>query len=259
MGGRVSAGSNAVFSAFLSAGLALVVILLALGIALVAYQRRFLAMHRAYADGLLRAHEEERAYVAREVHDDALQRIMILLHELDDWAVQAGPAAAVAERVTGFRAELEDLSAMLRRLAHRLHPDFLAQEGLVPMLERLASEVDRAAGLSVAVRHAGELRTALTADQSLVVYRIAQEALSNVVRHAGVATAVLDVASRDHTIELTVHDDGGGFDAATLPRRGLGLISMTERARAAGGTLSVESQPGGGTRVHLILPLGAAG
>ena len=104
----MQAGSNTVVWIFLSAGLALAVILLFFGVALVLYQRRFVGMHRAYADGLLNAQEQERAWVAREVHDDALQRIMMLLHELDALSEENGSAPAVPERLSGFRAELED-------------------------------------------------------------------------------------------------------------------------------------------------------
>jgi signal transduction histidine kinase len=252
----VSAPSSAVAWAFLSASLALVVILVALGIALVIYQRRFVAMHRTYADGLLAAQETERAWVAREVHDDALQRIMILLHELDALAVLAAGSLGLTERIEAFRAELEDLSAALRQMAYRLHPSFHEQEGLVPMLERLASEIEHSAGLRIDVRAPEQAPPPLTAEQSLVVYRVAQEALNNVLRHSGSTWALVAVQTEDHTLDLRVEDYGTGFDTARPPREGLGLISMTERARAAGGILSVESHPGGGTRVHLRLPAG---
>jgi two-component system, chemotaxis family, CheB/CheR fusion protein len=231
---------------FLSAGLALAVILVAFGAALVIYQRRFLAMHRSYSDGLLQAQEQERAAVAREVHDDALQRVMILMHELDDWSGEhALPAAPTPQRFQGLRSELEDLSASLRQMAYRLHPSFVTEEGIVPMLERLAAEVDRSLASP----------PPLTSDQCLAVFRIAQEALSNVVRHAGKTRAIVRVTAEDHTLELTVEDYGAGFDLAGPRRRGLGLVSMAERARAIGGTLSVDSHPGGGTRVLLRLPV----
>ena len=100
----MSAGSNAVLYAFLSAGAALIVILVGLGIVLVGYQRRFVAMHRAHAEGLLKAQETERAWVAREVHDDALQRIMLLQHALDDWSGARERPAPESERVAALRS-----------------------------------------------------------------------------------------------------------------------------------------------------------
>ncbi len=249
-------GSNAVAWAFLSACVALIAILVALGVALVVYQRRFVSLHRKYADGLIEAQEEERAWVAREVHDDALQRILVLIHELDGWAEGAVPATP--ERVQALRSELEDLSASLRQMAYRLHPAFHDQGGLVPMIHRLAGDMLHAGGLKVDVRSVAEAMPGLSAEQSLVVYRIVQEALNNVVRHAGSAWAVIEIGCRDNVIELRVEDYGAGFDATRPPRRGLGLTSMAERARAAGGSLSVESNPGGGTRVQLLLPAHAS-
>ena len=240
---------------FVSAGLALAIILLSLGAALAIYQRRFLAMHRTYADGLLVAQEQERAAVAREVHDDALQRIMILLHELDEWPAH-GAASPPNGRVAALRGELEDLSAVLRQMAYRLHPSFHQEEGIAAMLERLAAGVDRG-GVQVELRDRLVAPPPLTADQSLVVYRIAQEALGNVVRHAGPTRALIEVAQQNGSLELTVEDYGTGFDTTAPRRQGLGLTSMAERARSLGGHLSVESHRGGGTRVTLQLPLHA--
>lgn len=255
MGHRVSASTGAVAWVFISAGLALAVILLALGVALVVYQRRFVTLHRSYADGLLNAQEQERAAVAREVHDDALQRILILMQDLDEWSTQPDKSAPVPQRVGALRADLEDLSATLRQMAYRLHPSFHQEEGIVAMLERLAADVDRG-GVHVELRDRLTAAPVLTAEQSLAVYRIAQEALSNVVRHAGPTRAVIQVAAQDHALELTVEDYGAGFNAGAPRREGLGLTSMAERARVLGGALSVESHPGGGTRVRLRLPVG---
>ncbi|MFI4978485.1 MAG: sensor histidine kinase [Solirubrobacterales bacterium] len=235
--------------------MALAVILLALGAALVIYQRRFVTLHRSYADGLLNAQEQERAAVAREVHDDALQRILILMQDLDEWSTKPEKSAPVPQRVGALRADLEDLSATLRQMAYRLHPSFHQEEGIVSMLQRLASDVDRG-GVQIEVRDKLAQQPSLSADQSLAVYRIAQEALSNVVRHAGPTRAVIEVAAEDHALELTVEDYGAGFDSAAPRRSGLGLTSMAERARVLGGALSVESHPGGGTRVRLRLPVG---
>jgi len=254
----VSADSVTLVWLFLSAGLGLVVILLALGVALVVYQRRFLAMHRTYADGLLNAQETERAWVAREVHDDALQRIMLIQHEIDGWSEL--PDLTIQQRdkrLGALRGELEELSTMLRRMAYRLHPVFIEQEGIAALLGRLAADMDHAGGLHVEVHDRLTADVHLTAEQSLAVYRIAQEALTNVVKHARTPRAAIDVWGADHTLEMQVEDFGVGFVANGDRPRGLGLTSMAERARSAGGMLSVESYPDGGTRVHLCLPVGA--
>ncbi len=237
------------------------VLVLAFGVALAVYQRRFLRMHREYADRLVRAHEEERAWVAREVHDDALQRIAIVLHELDDCADRAGDNSnGLRRQVIALRAELEDLSVVLRQLAHRMHPVFVEQEGVGPSLKRLAGELGRTAMVRIEVVDESPGAPGLTRDQALVVYRIAQEALANLVRHARAATARVRVRADNGTLELRVEDQGCGFDVEAGRRAGgLGLTSMTERARAAGGTLTIESQAGAGTSVYLRLPLAGSG
>ncbi len=244
--------ANTVAWAFIGAGSALVVILVALGISLVVYQRRFVAMHRAYSDGLLSAQEEERASVAREVHDDALQRIKLMIQEVDDWEGANGHGPSIGQRSQALRGELEDLSASLRQMAYRLHPSFLRQEGIVPMLQRLAVELSQA-GLNVEVHASGE-EPVLGEEHSLAAYRITQEALNNVMKHAASSTAVVSLTCNNGVLDLIVEDYGAGFDTLRVKRSGLGLTSMSERARSAGGMLSIESHPGGGTRVHLRLP-----
>lgn len=215
-------------------------------------------MHRAYADGLLKAHEEDRAWIAREVHDDALQRIVLLLHELDDLSAKQRPADPdVPVRAAGLRAELEDLALVLRRMAYRLHPSFVDHQGVEPALRRLTSELSRTVGLNVDVTAEWQFPPELTEDQALVIYRVAQEALMNAARHSGARRARVILNAPRGIVELRVEDQGAGFDVEPARRAGgLGLISMSERARVAGGSLSITSQPGGGTVIQLRLPLG---
>lgn len=234
--------------------LALVVILTAFASALIVYQRRFLRAHRTFADNLLAAHEEERAWVAREVHDDALQRVAMLVHELDEW-----PASAVAntqERLAALREEIEDLGVMLRRVAHRMHPALIDHAGLVPALQALAVDVSRASGVRVDVSEETNSHGVVPSrDHALLIYRIAQEALRNVSKHAGVTHCQMHIALSTDQIELRVQDEGKGFVADDNARvRGLGLISMAERARLADGRLDIWSRPGAGTRVSAVIP-----
>jgi two-component system, chemotaxis family, CheB/CheR fusion protein len=242
------------------ATLTLVVILTAFAAALIIYQRRFLQMHRTFADNLLAAHEEERAWVAREVHDDALQRVAMLVHELDEWPAASAPSSAtnaVSDRIAALREEIEDLGVMLRRVAHRMHPALIDHAGLVPALKALAMDVTRASGIRVEVTDDSQTDgTAPPAgDRSLLVYRIAQEALRNVVKHAGVSQCDMLVALSAASIELRVTDRGKGFVADDSAKgRGLGLISMAERARLADGRLEVWSRPGDGTTVRALIP-----
>ena len=239
------------------AALTLAVILTAFAAALIIYQRRFLQMHRTFADNLLAAHEEERAWVAREVHDDALQRVAMLVHELDEWPNGATPTVATSERVAALREEIEDLGVMLRRVAHRMHPALIDHAGLVPALHALAVDVTRASGIRVEVTDETQADGASppSTEHSLLVYRIAQEALRNVVKHASVPQCNMYIAVSHASIELRVTDQGKGFVADDSARgKGLGLISMAERARLADGRLEVVSRPGGGTGVRALIP-----
>lgn len=234
--------------------LALLVILTAFASALIIYQRRFLRVHRTFADNLLAAHEEERAWVAREVHDDALQRVAMLVHELDEWPSTV--SANAQERLSALREEIEDLGVMLRRVAHRMHPALIDHAGLVPALQALAVDVSRASGVRVDVtEHSTDDGAAPSRDHALLVYRIAQEALRNVVKHASVTHCRMSIAVAGASIELRVIDEGKGFVADDSARgRGLGLISMAERARLADGRLEIWSRPGTGTTVHAFIP-----
>ena len=243
------------WSLFVAAALSVAIVLAAFVTAVVISQRRRLAVERAQTQRLLAAQEEERSRVARELHDDALQRVVLLRRELEDVAPLVSPEAA--HRLAGVSAELEDLGTVLRTAAHQLHPSAVEKAGLVRALGALAAEYGRA--------HALEVRLDLPAADLVVspgvgvaAYRIAQEALRNVVRHAGVSEADLTLAVSDRLLSLRIADAGRGFDAAVArPDAGLGLIAMRQRAEALGGTLAVAARPGGGTVVTADFP-GAA-
>ena len=232
-------------------------IVVALGAALVTYQRRFLALHREYARKLIAAHEEERAYVAREVHDDALQRVAMLQHDVDEWLEGRIEPGRERARPAALQHELADLGVMLRRVAHRLHPAIIDQGGLLPALSQLADDTARLSGIDVAARLPPNLTDrVLDRERSLILFRIAQEALRNVTRHAAATRAEVGVDVTPTSLVLTIADDGRGFDSGDARRAsGLGLVSMAERARLADGEYSLVSRPGGGTTVRVTVPL----
>lgn len=218
-------------------------------------QRRLVALHRGYAQRLLAAHEEERARVAREVHDDAVQRLALLHHELEAFDAETSLPAPQRRRFGGILGEVQDLSASLRQLAHRLHPALIEQAGLVPALAQLAEEMGRGFGLAVHL-DLGSSAPALSPEGALVLYRVAQEALRNVAQHAEVAEATVALRATDAEVRLVVADRGRGFDREGRGRLpGLGLIGMNERAQLLGGGATVESRPGEGTTVTVRLPL----
>ncbi|MGQ0639290.1 MAG: sensor histidine kinase [Gemmatimonadaceae bacterium] len=247
---------------YIASALALGVILFALGAALVFYQRRIVALHREHAKRLLAAQEDERAWVARELHDDALQRVALLQHELDDWTGEHAIAGEHAiphdrhlHRITALREELSDLGVMLRKVAHRLHPSIIEHAGLVTALHALATDIRSSSGFDVRVDTSAAPNVALLQDNSLILYRIAQEALRNAEKHGGTKHAQITLAQRNGAVVMTVADQGRGFDTTQQDRaHSLGLVSMTERARYAGGRIDIESQPGVGTVVRVEVP-----
>jgi two-component system sensor histidine kinase UhpB len=245
-----------VWTLFLAAGLSVAITLGAFVTALVISQRRRIALERAHSQRLLAAQEEERSRVARELHDDALQRLAVIRHELEQVALLVGPDAV--HRIGGVSGELEDLGTVLRTAAHHLHPSVVEKAGLVRALGALADEFGRTAGLDVHLAlPPADVRVARGV--GIAAYRIAQEALRNVVRHAGVKRADLALEVRDGTLTLSIADAGKGFAAgAARPEDGLGLIAMRQRAVTAGGRLAVTPRPGGGTVVTATLPGGAA-
>jgi two-component system sensor histidine kinase UhpB len=234
------------------------VLVTALAVAMIIAQRRLVALHRAYTRRLLAAHEEERAWVAREVHDDAVQRLAVLQHELHALETPDAPLTpAQRHHLEGIAGEVDDLSVSLRQLAHRLHPAAIEQVGLVPALQQLASEMSRAAGLTIDVRLPPD-GPRLPADRTLALFRIAQEALANAIRHAQASRLSLAVEATAEGLELRIEDDGQGFDPAAMGRTsGMGLVGIRERARLAGGRVTIRSRPGFGTLVAVRVPAGA--
>jgi len=248
--------ADALWLGFLAAVLAVAVLVGALAVAMIIAQRRMAALHRAYAHALLTAQEEERGRVAREVHDDAVQRLAVLRHELRLFeALDADLSAAQRHHLTGIAGEIDDLTETLRQIAHQLHPAVIEQAGLVPALHQLASEVSRTSRLPVTTQLPAD-GPRLPRDLALALYRITQEALHNAVRHAQARAASVELRVEAGHLVLVITDDGHGFDP-TVAADGVGLISIRERARLVHGHAAVRSRPGGGTTVTVGVPLDA--
>jgi two-component system sensor histidine kinase UhpB len=249
----VSPNPLTLFSLFVAGALSVAIVLAAFIVALVISQRRRLAEERVHAQRVLAAQEEERARVARELHDDALQRIAMIRHELGEAAQQANPE--MAHRIDGVSGELQDLGVVLRTAAHQLHPSVVEKAGLGHALVALAEEFGHTAGLTVHVTVPTSLAP-LPPPLALAGYRIAQEALRNIIKHAGVLEAELSLEVAGEAVTIRIADAGKGFDiVGQRPEDGLGLIAMRQRAVGAGGKFVLAPRPGGGTVVTAILPL----
>lgn len=199
----------------------------------------------------LAAQERERRRVARELHDEIGQNLTaITLHaERSATDEAADPAAELRRVAEDIRYTLDEV----RRVARELRPEALDDLGLVNALITLCARVGES-GLQVERRLSGGL-PALDAETELVVYRIAQESLTNAVRHARAERVELVLAADAETVSLVVRDDGAGLPSR-VPRDASGIAGMRERALLVGGSLTVSSEPGKGTEVRLEMPIG---
>lgn len=201
---------------------------------------------------LLEAQEAERRRIARELHDDTCQSLALLAVEADLLAAAAdSPAARGQARELASR--LKEVASAVHDQSRRLHPAKLEHLGLVAAVRGLCQEYTRAHGLEVKFTHHG-LPDRLRPDAELCLYRIAQEALGNVVRHSGAADAAVELFGAAGEVRLRVADGGRGFDPAA-PGGRLGLASMRERAILVGGQIVIQSAPGGGTRIEVRVPV----
>lgn len=202
---------------------------------------------------LIRAHEDERALLARELHDDVTQRLAVLAIDVGR-AELAAPHGPQAEVMHAVRDELVRLSEDIHSLAYQLHPSVLEELGLV---EALRAEIERRGRQGrLAVTMDLETVPAVAGKEAeLCLFRVAQEALNNVGRHSGTAAASVTLRKADGGLLLAVRDGGAGFDpAGPKPGPSLGLMSMRERVRLVNGTLDIESAPGQGTTLVAWVP-----
>jgi signal transduction histidine kinase len=213
---------------------------------------------RYLANQVIQAGDRERASLARELHDSTAQTLAALLLEL---SVLAGQNADpnLGERITRVRAIVSDVLDEVRMLAHTVHPRVLDDLGLVAALQLLAREsVQRS---NVMVTYAGPAKVdPLEAASASALYRIAQEAVGNAIRHARAHAVAIRLSEDASGIELEIRDDGIGFvpDEVEQRRSGMGLFTMRERAALVGGRMSLRSTNGKGTRVIAQVPRVAA-
>ena len=223
--------------------------------------RRRLAEEEAHdlSGRLIHAQEAARTRLARELHDDLSQSLALLSVELEMFG-QRPPAESgqISGRMREFSAQVKRLSSEVHRLSHELHPTKLEQLGLVAAMRGFCKEFAVAHEMAIEFADRSVPR-AVPEDKALCLYRIAQEALHNVVKHSGATEARVELATEGSELRLAVTDDGVGFDPEAMSANGsLGLVSMGERVRFVHGRLSIESHSGKGTTVEVRVPIAAA-
>ena len=212
-----------------------------------------------FADGPASAREDERRRLARDLHDGPAQTLAAALFGVDlaVGALDRAPATA-REELLAARALVRDALDDVRALMAGLRPRLLEERGLVVALNALAA-MPPLWGTEVSVETQGiGAEERLPAEVELALFRIAQEAVSNARRHGAASHAQVSLTVKRGVAELRVVDDGRGFlcePGIALPAGGEGLPGMHERAELLGGTLRVESAPGAGTRIAVMLPL----
>ena len=207
---------------------------------------------------LLQAEEEERRRLSRELHDEAGQHLTALSLGLQALSDIAAAGSEVDRRATHLRELASTLGRELHAMAVRLRPKALDDFGLEAALAAHAEEWSRQSGIRIDV-HARPDAERLPAATESAIYRVVQEALTNIARHSGATHASIVLERRDGKVVAVVEDDGRGFDprieARTSDAPGLGLLGVRERVALLGGTVAVESAPGSGTSLYVRIPI----
>jgi signal transduction histidine kinase len=213
---------------------------------------------RGYISAITMGQEEERNRLARELHDDTLQS-MIALNQRVQLAQLSAEQGAGQNGLEEIQSLAEQTIQNLRRLTRALRPIYLEDLGLVAALEMLARQTQQASGIAITFERIGtEVR--LSPPVELALYRIGQEALNNVVRHAQATQAALQIRFSPDAVTLEVSDNGVGFEvpespAEFAPGGHFGLLGMYERTEMIGAKLNIRSSPGKGSRVVVTLPI----
>ena len=211
---------------------------------------------REISGRLIRAQEEERGRIARELHDDFNQRLALMAIELEQLG-QLEPCSTVQlrDRIQLLVNNSRQLSSDLHRLCQGLHPAKLDHVGLATATRSFCDEIAHRLDLRIDCV-CRDVPRDLSKDIELCLYRVVQEAIHNVAKHSGVRDATVEITGSPSLITVSVSDSGVGFGPdATGVNVGIGLVSMRERARLVGGEFSMQSQPSQGTRIEVRVPL----
>lgn len=211
---------------------------------------------RDLAARLLTAQEEERRRISRDLHDDINQRLAMLIVQAESLENTLPPSASdCSKELRSIQDRLTELSDDVRHLAYQFHPSILDDLGLIVALQRLVDDCTVRSNVrgSLDIREAPQ---SVPQAVSTCLYRIAQECLANVMKHARATQVKVSLTATPEAITLQVEDDGVGFDTQKVVDnpRGLGLVSMAERVRLVHGTVTIESIPHRGTRLSIKVP-----
>jgi len=208
---------------------------------------------RSLYSRLLKAEDATRVHIARELHDDVSQQLALLATDLE--LLRTAPRTETAGLATQASSRAQTIARDVHSLAYRLYPATLRVLGLVPALQALQREMERSV-IVVNLVHES-IPDTLPQDVTLCVFRVVQEALQNAVKYSSAREVSISLDGTPHQLQVTIADDGVGFDVGAALGKGLGLVSMSERIEALNGTFEIHSAPGAGTRLVISVPLSA--
>ncbi len=203
---------------------------------------------------LLATEEEERRRVSRELHDELGQRLALLEIQIEEMARRLGSDPNVASGLSKLRLQVGEIADDVHRICYRLHPAILEHLGLIAAIRSYCEEFATWSGVKTRFTPCGALGK-IPSSVALCIYRIVQEGLRNVAKHACASRALVLLRGSGGAIQVVVKDFGRGFVVREGCTKGLGLTSLAERVRLAGGTCLIRSAPGRGTRIQASVPL----
>jgi PAS domain S-box-containing protein len=211
---------------------------------------------RALAGRLINAEDEERKRISRELHDELSQKLALLAFNIGGLLMEHAPSAEkINEQLRDLQVHVKQLAQDVRQISHQLHPSILDDLGLVSALSELCEEFSAREGIEVAFESEA-VPQVLPIDIASCLYRLSQEALHNVLKHAQASQARLKLNASADGIHLCIRDNGVGFDSESgLSQPGLGIVSMKERVGLVQGEFSIHSRLGEGTEVRVFVPL----
>jgi two-component system, NarL family, sensor histidine kinase DegS len=219
----------------------------------IAQEREIQRNLRQYAQKISQAQEKERKRIARELHDDTVQALVVVSRHLEELAV--GETVLSPAQI---REEVRQIMEGVRRFSQELRPSALDDLGLIPAVQWLAAELDKSSGIRATASITGEPHQ-LNPEADLMLFRIVQEALNNVRHHSGATGVTVEMDFTGAGIKVEIRDNGQGFQVPArltdlTGQNKLGLVGMQERAQLMGGNLTVRSQPGQGTTLTFLIP-----
>lgn len=246
------------YGRYIASGLAALLAQSAIIVSLLINRKKRIAAEkeaRSLAGRILSAGEDERRYLARELHDDVSQRLAAVSIETGSLENKLSNSTEIKESLGKLKKTLKSICDDLHRMSRHMHPSVLDDFGLPDALKSECTELSQRWGLPIECHYTKSFPE-IPKSIALCLYRVAQESLWNAVRHSSSSKITVELKSDPEFVYLDIKDDGKGFDLnLTQPNRGLGLASMTERIRLVDGTIKIDTAPSQGVSIAVVVPI----